>query len=184
MNPASWLALLQAAAALLTFASGRMNLSASSTALAQSAVNFGSNAVQIVEQATAPIGFQVPPNDSFWPDIKDLSNAPYIDGTIDGVNDWTQLGSAVTLLPNYTSFGDLNHDGVDDAAAIVERPSADGTANYYLAAMLNQGGIMFNIADYPLGTTLNIASHTITSDIAWLNNSSYELLGNAWIKTN
>ena len=106
--------------------------------------------------------FQVPPNDSVWPNIKDLSNAPYIIGP----GQWSQLSrnGPTSAAGKYTSFGDLNHDGSDDAAAIVNRPTASGTPNYFLAAMLNQGGIMFNIADLPLGTSLNIASHTITAE--------------------
>lgn len=172
MNTSALLALLQAAAAVLAFA--QSHAATASPTLTQSAINFGSNTVQIVTQAAAPIDFQVPPNDSVWPNIKDLSNAPYIDGP----GQWTHLGATVQLLPEYTSFGDLNNDGMDDAAAIVDRPTASGAQNYFLAAMLNQGGIMFNIADFPLGSNLDIASHTISNDVAWLNSDRYELLGN------
>ncbi len=170
MNITSLLALLQAAAAVLTFAQSH----APSAAFAEQAVNFGSNAVQLVTQAAAPINFSVPANDSIWPNIKDLLGAPYIDGA----GHWTRLGSTVQLIQEDTSFGDINHDGMDDAAVIVNRPSADGAPNYYLAAMLNQGGIMFNVADFPLGASMNIASHTVANGIISLDGAHYGLLGN------
>ena len=174
MNVASLLALLQAAASVLTFAQGHT----ATTAFAQQAVSFGSNAVQVVTQAAAPVGFPVPRNNSIWPNIQDLAGAPYIDAS----GHWVQLGQTVQLAPQYTSFGDLNNDGVDDAAVIVNRPSSGGAPNYFLAAMLNQGGIMFNVADFPLGTSINIASHSVAGEAILLNNERYELLGNTIIK--
>jgi hypothetical protein len=174
MNITSLVSLLQAAASLLVLAQGPT----ATTAFMQQAVSFGSHAVQIVTQAEAPIGFSVPQNDSVWPNAKDLMNAPYIDAA----GHWSQLGKTVQLIPGDTSFGDLNHDGLDDAAVIVNRPSSDGTPNYFLAAMLNQNNIMFNIADFPLGTDINIASHSISGGMILLSNTSYELLGNTIIK--
>jgi len=171
MNITSLLALLQAAASILTLAQSHT----ASVAFQQEAVNFGSNAVQMVTQAAAPVGFQVPKNDSAWPNVKDLMNAPYIDTP----GHWAPLGATVQGVFQYASFGDLNHDGVDDAAIIVNRPTANGTANYFLAAMLNQGGIMFNIADAPLGATINITSHAIASGTIILNGTHYTLLGNS-----
>jgi hypothetical protein len=105
-------------------------------------------------------------------------NAPYIDAP----GHWTRLGNTIQLFTGDTSFGDLNHDGLDDAAVIVNRPSSNGTPNYFLAAMLNQNGIMFNIADFPLGTNIDIASHSIVQGTILLNSNSYELLGNTIIK--
>ena len=139
----------------------------------QSTVNLGSNTVQLVTQAAAPIDFPVPQNDSIWPNAKDLLRAPYLNAP----GHWSPLGSAVQLMQADTSFGDLNQDGLDDAAVIVDRPSA-GAAHYYLAAMLNQGGILFNIADYPLGSSLTVATHTISNGVAWVNGTGYRLLGN------
>ena len=167
MNTASLLALLQLTATILT-----------SHAPTQATVNLASNIVQLVTQASAPINFAVPRNDSMWPDMKDLLYAPYISAP----GQWSNLNSSVRILPEYTSFGDLNRDGSDDAAVIVNRPTTDGTPNYFLAAMLNQGGIMFNIADFPLGKNLNFASHTITAGVAQLNNDSYWLLGNTLLR--
>lgn len=171
MNIASLLALLQATASLLAF----VQSPAVMPAFSQQAVHFGSQAVQIVTQAASPITFQVPQNDSIWPNMKDLANAPYRDAS----GHWVRLGATAQIVQEYTSFGDLNHDGLDDAAVIVNRPSSSGTPNYFLAAMLNQGGILFNIADFPLGPNLNISSHSITGGSILLNGAPYELLGNA-----
>jgi hypothetical protein len=92
-----------------------------------------------------------------------------------------RLGSGVTLLQQYTSFGDLNHDGADDAAVILAKPStaggAEGGESYFLAAMLNQGGVMFDIAELPLGSTANINSHQIASGTIILGSNQYKLLG-------
>jgi len=174
MNTASLLALLQAAASVLTLAQAHN----AKPAFMQEAVNFGSNAVQVVTQAAAPVSFAVPQNDSIWPNAKDLVNAPYIDGS----GRWVRLGPTVQALFEDTSFGDINHDGFDDAALIVNRPSAGGTPNYFLAAMLNQGGILFNIADLPLGPGLTVTSHSIASGTIFLNGNAYSLLGNTILK--
>ncbi|MDE2019204.1 MAG: hypothetical protein KGJ13_02535 [Patescibacteria group bacterium] len=170
MATATLMSLLQAAASLLLFAQGHA-LPASST---QAIVNFGSNAVQLVTQAAAPIDFSVPQNNGIWPNTADLVQAPYLDGQ----GRWSRLGSTVQLIPADTSFGDLNGDGLDDAIVVVNRPTALGTSAYYLAAMLNQGGIMFNIADYPLGQGFTMASHTVRDGEAFVNGTGYRLLGN------
>ncbi len=174
MNITSLLALLQAAASLLTAAQSP----AATAAIQQGAVKFGNNAVQVVTQAAAPINFTVAKNDGIWPNISDLMRAPYIDAA----GHWAPLGKTVRLVQKDTSFGDINNDGLDDAAVVVNRPSADGSANYFLAAMLNQGGIMFNIADFSLGTHANITSHSIKDGMMLLDGNRYELLGNVITK--
>jgi hypothetical protein len=164
------LALLQAAATLLAL----VQSPAVSTTTAQNSVNLAENAIQIVAQETAPIDFTVPKDNSIWPNITDLVNAPYLDGN----GNYVPLGSAVSLLEQDTSFGDINNDGIDDAAVIVNRPTpATGAPNYFLAVMLNQGGIMFNIADYPLGNTVNINSHHVTDGNIIIDGNQYELWG-------
>jgi len=176
MNIASMIALLQATSALLVFAQG----SRATPALMRSAVNIGSHSVQIVAQVRAPIDFAVTPNSSIWPNINDLVNAPYLDANGNYMrlgSDAAGTASTVSLLEQYTSFGDINNDGVDDAAVIVNRPNAAGTPNYFLAAMLNQGGIMFNITDYPLGNTINITTHKVISGNIMIDGKQYDLLG-------
>jgi hypothetical protein len=137
-------------------------------------VNIAGNAIQIVTQATAQIPFTVTQNNSIWPNIDGLYNAPYRDAK----GNWVRLGSTVSLLAQYTSFGDLNNDGFDDAAVIVNKPAADGNPRYFLAAMLNQGGIMFDIAELPLGKKININSHRVTSGQIIIDGKRYELWGN------
>lgn len=170
MNPASLIALLQLAASVLVSAQNpKMVLT-----MRQQAVQLGSNTVQLVTQAAAPIGFDVPKNNSIWPTAKDLMDAPYVDGP----GHWARFGSTVQPLLQYASFGDLNDDGADDAAVIVNRPSVGGRPHYFLAVMLNQGGILFNIADVPLGSTVNVASHSIANGAVLLDSRKYNLLGN------
>ncbi len=166
-------ALLQAAFLLLTgIQGGKMNMA---PAAAQQAVNIAGNAVQIATQAEAPIGFAVAQNDGIWPNMRDLLNAPY--RAADGA--WVRLGNGVQLVQEDTSFGDLNHDGMDDAAVVVKKSMPGGTQGYFLAAMLNQGGIMFDIAEMPLGTNFAAAAHAIASGTAMLNGKHYQLIGNA-----
>lgn len=174
MATTTLLSLLQAAAMMLTFAQTHPLPAATS----QSVVHVASNAVQLVTQAAAPIDFAVPQSNSIWPNLDELAHAPYLDAP----GHWVPLGSSVQLVQEDTSFGDLNGDGIDDAAVVVDRLSASGAPNYYLAAMLNQGGILFNIADVPLGPRLDIASHTVRGGEIFLDNNSYQLLGNVLLK--
>ena len=152
-----------------------------------------SHVVQMSTQATAVIPFTVAKNDTPYPDYADLVNSPYLD--VNGK--YVQLGASSTVkLENYyISFGDLNGDVVDDAAVLVKRFANDGSVSYAIAAMLNQGGILFNIADYPLGNTFpTINSHEIVQGGNFVLNtqlpgepavtSTYQLVGNQWMKLN
>ena len=153
----SIIALLQITAALLTGIQGNANVPSST---AQQVVTMASHVVQMSTQATAVIPFTVAKNDSPYPDYNDLVNSPYLD--TDG--NYVHLGTSSTVkLENYyISFGDMNNDGVDDAAVVLKRFASDGSVSYALGAMLNQGGIVFNIADYSLGSTLpTINSHHV-----------------------
>ncbi len=173
MNLAALASLLQAATLLLTGVRGAG--SAIVPATAQAVVNVAGNAVQIATQAMAPVGFPVVENNGRWPNMNDLLNAPYRDAS----GKWVRLGSSVQLMQEDTSFGDLNHDGVDDAAVVVKKITPLGSANYFLVAMLNQGGIMFDIAELPLGASFAASSHTIANDLVALNGKQYELIGNS-----
>jgi|GEM_PF-1891629 hypothetical protein len=186
----SILALLQITAALLV---GVQKNSAVPSSTAQQVVTMASHVVQMSTQATAVIPFSVAPNKSIYPEYDDLLNSPYLD--VNG--NYTQLGtsSIVKLENGYISFGDLNNDNLDDAGVVLKRFANDGTVSYALGAMLNQGGILFNIADYPLGSTLpTINSHRIVSGGDYVLNmqfpgapavtSTYQLLGNQLLKVN
>jgi hypothetical protein len=55
------------------------------------------------------------------------------------------------LHPEVYAFGDLNGDGVDDAAVILIE-SSGGSGNFrYLAAVINQGGAPVNVATQFVG---------------------------------
>ena len=169
MNIPLALSLLQAATSILLGAQ-RAVLPPSTI---QGIVNVAENAVQLAAQTGAPIGFEVPQNNGIWPNINDLTNAAYRSSA----GNWVRLGPTVSLLEAYTSFGDLNHDGRDDAAVIVNKPGADGAPHYFLAAMLNQGGVMFDVAELPLGGAVSINAHHIVNGTIELDNKHYQLFG-------
>jgi hypothetical protein len=175
-------ALLQITA---TFLLGVQRNPSVSLAVQRQAVSVGSRVVQLSTQDLASISFAVPQDNSAWPNIVDLQNAPYLNAE----GQWVRLGQGVQLISSSTSFGDLNGDGLDDAAALVKRSLPDGSSDFALAAFLNQGGILFNIADAPLGNTVQIFNHSIQDgelivDVQVDGQARavrhYELLGNAF----
>jgi hypothetical protein len=171
MNTSAILGVLQAAAILLTAAQGR----GVSTTTMQNAVFAGDQAVQLALQVANPIPFAVTPNTDIWPTIGDVTNSAYRDSS----GKWVRLSSNVALIPGDTSFGDLNGDGYDDAAVIINKPTNDGSAHYYLDALINQNNILFDAAEYPLGSNIIINSHQIENNKIVINGVTYELVGNA-----
>lgn len=138
---------------------GVQNNPNASQAAMQQAITTGSRAVQLVVQTEAmpTIGFPIPKNSTIWPNIEDLRNAPYLDSN----GHYTPDGTGVSLVETDTSFGDMNLDGFDDAAVVVQTTDNAGNTSFALAAMLNQGGIMFNIGDLPLGKNVQVFSHHV-----------------------
>ena len=175
MPTSTIVSLLQTTLVLLTGLRGAPQ-SRVAPAVAQQIVNVAGNAVQLATQAAEPVGFAVTPNDGIWPNARDLTNAPHRDVS----GKWVRLGGTVQLMEADTSFGDLNRDGVDDAAVVVKKQMADGSQSYFLAAMLNQGGIMFDVAETPLGANFapDTATHSITANEAALDGKHYALVGN------
>jgi hypothetical protein len=156
---------------------------------AQQSVALCGQVVQITTQAMAPINFSVVPNNGVFPTTSDLLNAPYL--TAQGSYEQLAPSSSVQLIEPDTSFGDLNGDGLDDAAGIVTQAVGNGTVRYALAIFLNQGGIMFNIADRPLGSGVTVYSHHVASGTVVIDMqvagaprriSTYQLLGNQIMK--
>lgn len=185
MNIATVLLLLQATASLL---SGAHNNPAVSSTTAAQLVTLGSRTVQLAVQATAPIDFAVPANKSIWPNVVELLSAPYIDAN----GKYVREGASVELDQGSLSFGDLNNDGFDDAVALVTQRQNDGSTKSVLAAFLNQGGIMFNIADMPLGVApVELYSHNVVGGLIVMNmkvggqsraTTTYRLLGDEILK--
>ncbi len=173
--------LLQVTASLLTGAQRDPSLPASSTAAIVVTAN---HAVQEAAQAMAPIDFTVPPNNSIWPNIVDVAQAAYLDARGAYVPQGPAHG--VTLRESTVSFGDLNADGLDDAAAVVTLAKPDGTSEDALAFFLNQQGVMFNIADLPLGGAATVYSHGIAGNVLTMDmqiagharaTTTYQLIG-------
>ena len=186
MNP-SIIALLQAVASLLMLIQGNPQVP---QATVRQTVAITTQAIQIYAQAQAmpKINFPITKNDSIWPNIKDLYNTAYLD--VNG--NYVAQGAGVNIVSEDTSFGDINGDGFDDAAIIVQRTDGNGGATFALAAMLNQGGIMFNIADVTLGSSVQVFSHRVApgGDIVLdmqigdqpRATYTYQLFGNALVK--
>lgn len=170
--------LLQLVASLLTGAQHNANLTPGAT---EATIAIASQAVQLTAQAEVmpKIAFAIPPNDSNDPDMKDLMHSAYLDAA----GNYVPAGSTVNFDTGNVSFGDINQDGFDDAAVIVQQADMNGNTTEAIAAMLNQGGIMFNIADYPLDGNPQITSHNIIQggDIV-INSSTYSLVGDQLIK--
>ncbi|OGZ53595.1 MAG: hypothetical protein A3B25_00635 [Candidatus Ryanbacteria bacterium RIFCSPLOWO2_01_FULL_48_26] len=175
------LQLLQVAATLLLAA--QTHAGELSPALTAQFISFASRAVQLGTQALAPQPV-IPAISSknIWPNISGLRNAFYINS--EGVR--VRLGNGIRLLEEYTSFGDMNGDGFDEALVV----TSEGTTSYALAAFLNQGGILFNVAAVPLPKNLVIYSHRIESGIFSIELRDeagakkkllYKLLGNTLI---
>jgi hypothetical protein len=76
----------------------------------------------------------------------------------------------VVLHPEVYAFGDLNGDGVDDAAVILIE-SSGGSGNFrYLAAVINEDGIPVNVATQFVGDreqvqAISIEGNEITVDM-------------------
>ncbi len=180
MNTSTIALLLQMTSSLL--AGAHNNAAVPPAALAEIA-GLGNRTVQIAVQALAPIDFPVATNTDMWPTVTDLMASPYLDAE----GNYVRAGGAVQLDQSSVSFGDLNSDGFDDAAAIVTRKMADGTTQDAIAVFLNQGNIMFNIADLPLGSSATVYSHNINANMLTMNmriaggaraTTTYELVGN------
>jgi hypothetical protein len=176
--------LLQLTVSLLT---GAQHNDQMPLAVKQRIVAVAGQTIQLSTQALAKIDFPVPRNASIWPNYSELNNAPYLDAA----GNYVRLGQDVQLVGSSISFGDINNDGLDDAMVVVKKNEPNGSTGYFLAAMLNQGGILFNIADAPLGGAVQIYSHRIQNGElamdATIGNQSrstirYALLGNQLIK--
>ena len=151
------IALLQLAASLLiTVQKAPSN---ASPMLTEQVIAFASRAVQISTQelASSPPGYVPIPNNGIWPSALDLDRSLYLDSS----GSYVSLGESMQAFDSYASFGDLNGDGVDDAVVVVKKTPADGVPSFALAFLLNQGGILFNIADAPLLNISDVESHAI-----------------------
>lgn len=148
-------------------------------------VGVAGRAIQLSTQALMeiPPGFVQIKNNGIWPTAADLGNSLYLDAR----GKYVPFGQSVQALYSYSSFGDINNDGFDDAFAVVKRSLSGGGYEYALAAMLNQGNVLFNIDDATLGSSIEIYSHHVVNGALDIDMSEsglarktrhYGLLGN------
>jgi hypothetical protein len=119
---------------------------------------------------------------NIWPSANRLANSKYLDRN----GNLVSPGGPIAVMDSYTSFGDLNGDGLDDAAVIIREVD-----EYVLAGMVNQSGILFNTARLPLGKSLFMYDHRITDGVLKLDVQlgggarkvfKYKLLGGKFIE--
>lgn len=170
--------LLQITAALLV---GIQHNNHVPVAFKEQLVAVSGRVIQLSTQALASVPFAVAPKTSIWPNVLDLENAPYLD--LDG--NYVRRGAGVQYFGETLSFGDMNGDGLDDAAVLVQRTGSGSRSDYALAVLLNQGNILFNIADFPLKTAAGrapqIKDHHVVNGRLIIDGKKYALLGNKLI---
>jgi heat shock protein HslJ len=75
----------------------------------------------------------------------------------------------VVLHPEVYAFGDLNGDGVDDAAVILIESSGGSGSFIYLAAVINEGGAPVNVATHLVGDREQVQAISIEDGEITLN---------------
>jgi heat shock protein HslJ/LysM repeat protein len=75
----------------------------------------------------------------------------------------------VTFHPEVYAFGDLNGDGVDDAAVILIENSGGSGSFIYLAAVINDGGTPVNVATHLVGDREQVQAISIEEGEITLN---------------
>ncbi len=176
-------ALLNVAASLLITLQN--NSSRISAAVQEQVVRAASQAVQLGAQAMrGNSGFAEISHTNLWPNASQIQESLYLDYAGRRV----PLGTNVQLTLNAISFGDMNSDYVDDAIVFVKTISDKNEVMYKIAVMLNQGGILFNIASVDLGSSLAVYSHSIEAEEFTVDMKAgsgaretrhYKLVGNA-----
>ncbi len=127
-----------------------------------------SQAFQLYQSAGQVQVTQVPVSlrHSPWLNAQELVNAEYFDQAgnkfrlMDG--NYTSAYSSAEFQQQYISFGDLNHDNLDDAVVILRESLAAQPARYILAAVLNMdNGMTLNAANLDLGREIQIFDHRV-----------------------
>lgn len=84
-----------------------------------------------------------------------------VDGELPPEDEAAAAGLQAHFLPSFTAFGDLNADGVEDAAALLA-VNGGGTGTFiYLAAMIDDNGQPKNISSVLLGDRVEIKSVSV-----------------------
>ncbi len=106
---------------------------------------------------TETFDWEAPPEAGPALTVEQLKNAEYRFGKLtDGVHEKQEigLGSPVRTELLHVEFGDLNGDGIDDAAALLIRSGGGGTYRFlsYLAAVVNEQGRPRHVALISFGS--------------------------------
>ena len=185
----SLLALLQIAVSLLLSVQNNQVSDASKIkAIASATQTIGFVLQTLANKATAQ--YAQTPSTNIWPTADRLWSSLYLNRE----GKWVSLGSGVFIVDNSISFGDINNDNLDDAIVVTKNISANDPADitYHLTVMANQGGLLFNVANFDLGKTQpKIYSHSIESNIFTIGMENathprkayrYKLLGNTLVE--
>jgi hypothetical protein len=77
--------------------------------------------------------------------------------------------ATIVISPTLVAIGDINGDGAEDAAAIVQTTLASGAIRYDLVAFLNQGGQPVAAAATALGGPVRIDALRVEKGAIWLD---------------
>jgi len=172
--------LLGVATSLLLAIQGQPNMPADVSA---NALRLASQSIQLSSLVVIyDTGKAQAPSTNIWPSSNRLANSKYLDRS----GNLVSPGGPIAVMDSYTSFGDLNGDGLDDAAVIIREVD-----EYVLAGMVNQSGILFNVGRLPLGKSLFMYDHRVVDGIFNLDVKlgegvrkvfKYKLLGGKFIE--
>jgi len=90
-----------------------------------------------------------------------LDNGKYIKTSRTNDNSQPPYDYMVELIT--AAFGDLNNDGISDAAVVLTWDGGGSGTFYYLAAVVNQDGKPLNVSTVHLGDSIGIESMNISS---------------------
>ncbi|OGZ02511.1 MAG: hypothetical protein A2946_00700 [Candidatus Liptonbacteria bacterium RIFCSPLOWO2_01_FULL_53_13] len=124
------------------------------------AINTASQVLELALRMRMPEEFMASGANTLWPSYNQLISSRYL--TADGTR--VIQGGDVKLLGQYTSFGDLNGDHMDDAVVVVLRAKSGEERADNFAVMLNQGNGLFNASVLPLQKGYEIFSHRIENE--------------------
>jgi hypothetical protein len=146
------LSILQLSATLLL---GAKHSTSISPALRERAIMTAHEGTAIAEYAMAQ-KFQPTNPRNLAPNIEKLRAAEYVkaDGT------WAHLSKTFQLDERYTSFGDIDHDNLDDAATILVESTPTQTT-YSVVALANIAGPLVEVARLSLTGAPTIYDHHI-----------------------
>ncbi len=101
-------------------------------------------------------------NATYQTEYTDRGAVQLVDGEYRETFDDTTAELVINLVGNMTAFGDLNGDGVEDAAAVLLSSPGGSGAFFDLAAVINQDGQPLHVATKFLGDRVELQAVSIT----------------------